>query len=47
MNTDNPHNIVADSDLAVIGLPRINPIRKYPYWTCFRRIGPMKDFILN
>jgi hypothetical protein len=41
---------LADSDLAVIGLTGIGPIRKisgkYPYWTGFCRIGPMKVFIL-
>jgi hypothetical protein len=37
---------LADSDLVVIGLTGIGPIRKYPYWTGFCRIGPMKVFIL-
>jgi hypothetical protein len=37
---------LADSDLVVIGLTGIGPIRKYPYWTGFCRIGTMKVFIL-
>jgi hypothetical protein len=37
---------LADSDLAVIGLPGIGQYGKYPYWTGFCRIGPMKVFIL-
>ena len=39
---------LTDSDLAVIGLTGIGPIveyGKYPYWTGFCRIGPMKVFI--
>jgi hypothetical protein len=37
---------IADSDLTVIGLTGNGTIRKYPYWTGFCRIGPMKVFIL-
>jgi hypothetical protein len=37
---------LAGSDLAVIGLTGIEPIRKISHWTGFCFIGPMKVFVL-